>query len=348
MIMKPNQLFEFKQLGPNDVLLGRGTGPNEYIGNIRFRETIRAIIEDNNVRRRVGRSKAELANLIVERIKELGGKFVKKVRLGAASKNGTGSHLQEVYEEVCDSVACNKVTQCIRHQLLRYLCPREPKMSSLTSTKIPPYIDSQELLPSIAPTEPLCDPPLQPQPFPGHFTAASFSRMLLSRMSEDRSFGSPCRDLVQHKLKSSPVSTTANSEALMLEEHRGALHFPILSGRNHVALTTQQSVVEGAATPPGATIEEQDFILRQLKKQASNLLHDEMILRRSTKMIAEDQTSWLGSTPPFGASPLGVLRTSTALHTLLAHELAFRRVQASPGGVSFSNCPASMIPPAFL
>ena len=68
--MTPNKTpFDFEQLGPHDVLLGRGTGTNEYIGNVRFRETIRGIVDESGIEKFDGHVKTELAQLIVARIR---------------------------------------------------------------------------------------------------------------------------------------------------------------------------------------------------------------------------------------------------------------------------------------
>jgi hypothetical protein len=345
IIMTPTEkLFEFRQLGPNDVLLGRGTGPNEYIGNIRFRDTVRAIIEDSNVRRRVGRSKAELANIIVARIKELGGKFVKKVRLGASSTKATGSYSEEVYQEVCDSVACNKVTQCIRHQLLRFLCPPEPKKSSLTSRKFPPCSSEPQTTPA---SKPPCNPAQPPPLFPGLSRASSLSRMLLSSMSGDLSCASSRGDLAQHHLESSPVASSEYSQAHILEEHLAALHSPSLIRQRHGVLTTALNMDE-VATPHGTRNHDHDILMHLLQKQESTLLQDALIVRRNKNKILEEQISWLGASPPLVTSPLGALSPYTTLQTLLAQELASHHIQSSSGGAMFPNRPSPMMPPPFF
>jgi hypothetical protein len=76
--------LEIRQLGPHDVLLGRGIGPNEAIGNIRLRESIRVIIEEICRSKSDMRTKADLANVIIAEIKEKGGKFLKKAILSVS------------------------------------------------------------------------------------------------------------------------------------------------------------------------------------------------------------------------------------------------------------------------
>lgn len=64
----------------DDVLLGRGTGPNEYEGNIRFRLLASELLRENDwsgTERRL--SKSKLAKKLVEKVHARGGRFIRKL-----------------------------------------------------------------------------------------------------------------------------------------------------------------------------------------------------------------------------------------------------------------------------
>jgi hypothetical protein len=104
-----------EELGPNDVLLGRGTGPNEYVGNIRFRALVCEVISNSNLATFNSGSKSRLSASVVIAIKERGGRFVKKVS-GSSRRRG------DFYKEVTHTVALGKTKQSFRHQL-KYVDP---------------------------------------------------------------------------------------------------------------------------------------------------------------------------------------------------------------------------------
>jgi hypothetical protein len=104
-----------EELGPNDVLLGRGTGPNEYVGNIRFRALISEVISSSDLATFNSGSKSRLSASVVITIKERGGRFVKKMS-GSSRRRG------DFYKEVTHTVALGKTKQSFRHQL-KYVDP---------------------------------------------------------------------------------------------------------------------------------------------------------------------------------------------------------------------------------
>ena len=72
-----------RELGQNDVLLGRGTGPNEHIGNVRYRALVRDILKAANFSSASdGQVKLKLAKQIVDEVQSRGGKFVKRLQGG--------------------------------------------------------------------------------------------------------------------------------------------------------------------------------------------------------------------------------------------------------------------------
>jgi hypothetical protein len=104
-----------EELGPNDVLLGRGTGPNEYAGNIRFRALVCEVISTSDFATVNSGSKSRLSASVVIAIKERGGKFVKKV-------SGSSRRREDFYKEVTHTIALGKTKQSFRHQL-KYVDP---------------------------------------------------------------------------------------------------------------------------------------------------------------------------------------------------------------------------------
>jgi hypothetical protein len=98
------------QPGQSDVLLGRGTGPNEHIGNIRFRTLVRETIEASSQGECDRRTKWMLANKVVNTINERKGRFLKKVQ-------NTRRGAPDVFVEVPNKVALEKTRQSFRFQV---------------------------------------------------------------------------------------------------------------------------------------------------------------------------------------------------------------------------------------
>lgn len=105
-----------KTLGPYDVLLGRGTGPNEHIGNIRFRARVRELIEQLSSKELLsgGLTKSRLAKQVVDQVAEKGGVFLRQV---SPSPGHGGKKSEEGFVEVSRAVATDKAKQNFRHQL---------------------------------------------------------------------------------------------------------------------------------------------------------------------------------------------------------------------------------------
>jgi hypothetical protein len=95
-----------EDIGKNDVLLGRGTGPNEFVGNIHFRALVREMIQSSPLPDKQG-EKTKLAKKIVRAVKARKGRFLRKIE-------GSG---REAFVVVPDRVAEDKTRQSFRHQL---------------------------------------------------------------------------------------------------------------------------------------------------------------------------------------------------------------------------------------
>jgi hypothetical protein len=130
-----------QELSENDVLLGRGTGPNEHQGNIRFRALVKDILGTTDLPQHNGKAKTKLASKILNAVKARNGRFLKKV-----SKSKT---VGDLYVVVPDSVALEKTKQSFRHQVrslqlpeqatkIQSKCAEETMMPQLLVPETPP------------------------------------------------------------------------------------------------------------------------------------------------------------------------------------------------------------------
>lgn len=116
-------------LGDNDVLLGRGTGPNENLGNIRFRSLVAKLLSnasDNSSEYRK-MTKEQLARIVFESVKERKGKFLRKLdkgeidvlrpRVADTKVKASKEDKANLYITVSDHIAMDKTKQSFRHQL---------------------------------------------------------------------------------------------------------------------------------------------------------------------------------------------------------------------------------------
>jgi hypothetical protein len=108
IVCNPDYIF-FRELRQNDVLLGRGTGPNEHIGNVRFRSLVRDSMQTPDFHP-TPHGKSELAKKIVNTVKARNGRFVKRV----STRKNCGDTL---FVEVAERVSLDKTKQSFRHQL---------------------------------------------------------------------------------------------------------------------------------------------------------------------------------------------------------------------------------------
>ncbi|KAG7344725.1 hypothetical protein IV203_032256 [Nitzschia inconspicua] len=122
---------------PYDVMFGRGSGPNDHEGNIRFRELVsqrKAEYMATNHRQ----TKAKIAKDIVDRVFAVGGRFLKKLEPTEASKLGYVNN-EDVYQVVGDDTIMEKAKQALRQNRNREdLSPKPPsqqqRQASVTST----------------------------------------------------------------------------------------------------------------------------------------------------------------------------------------------------------------------
>jgi hypothetical protein len=93
----------------------RGTGPNEYKGNVKFRNLVREVLKNADLTRLNGKLKASLAEEILHAVKSQDGRFLKIASNRTSS--GIGQHHHRRYVVVPDTIAVDKIKQSFRHQL---------------------------------------------------------------------------------------------------------------------------------------------------------------------------------------------------------------------------------------
>lgn len=98
------------EIGPCDVLLGRGTGPNENQGNKFYRDVLRKYKEEYRIASN-RREKKIVVMKAIEEVKKKGGRFLEKVKSSGERKGN------EKFEEVKDPVAFLKTRQAFRYIL---------------------------------------------------------------------------------------------------------------------------------------------------------------------------------------------------------------------------------------
>jgi hypothetical protein len=116
-------------LSNNDVLLGRGTGPNGHEGNRRFRGMASHCLLNSMNRSSIQISKLDLARQLVAMVHSKKGRFVRKLSrdeskavtravLGRSSdkKCWIGHNVKDLYVVVPEEVAVEKAKQAFRHQ----------------------------------------------------------------------------------------------------------------------------------------------------------------------------------------------------------------------------------------
>lgn len=91
------------QIWANDVLLGRGAGPNEHKGNIAFRATV-AEFKKSYMTTTNRKIKNSIAHRVIRAIKASNGRFLQRAK-------GT----EELYELADDAVVLEKTKQALRH-----------------------------------------------------------------------------------------------------------------------------------------------------------------------------------------------------------------------------------------
>jgi hypothetical protein len=137
------------ELGPYDVLLGRGTGPNENQGNVRFREIVKeTMLCYQHDPLPSASNKSQIVHEVLGRVKALNGYFVRKLTkdellrkcslTGAMpKKSAKGGRKQSFcFVVVPDYAAVNKTKQSIRFQLAKVLKDEDYACKKITRAQV--------------------------------------------------------------------------------------------------------------------------------------------------------------------------------------------------------------------
>jgi len=143
---------------PNDVLFGRGSGPNDHEGNIRFRDLV-AQRKTEYMATNHRQTKAKIAKQIVDQVFNVGGRFLKKLEANEAAKLGIDHGGRDVYEVVGDDTIMEKAKQALRQNRNREDSPKPPPSNARQLTP-PPQRQQQQQSPFDHPG-PVFQPPLQ-------------------------------------------------------------------------------------------------------------------------------------------------------------------------------------------
>jgi len=123
-------------LTPHDVLLGRGSGPNQHEGNVAFRRTVE-VCKDQYVATSSRKAKSAIVRNAVASVKTKNGRFLSKLTKRELKMRGLPYKV--AYEIASDEVAIEKVKQA-----LRYVCYKkedtkiDTKANAANKRKAPP------------------------------------------------------------------------------------------------------------------------------------------------------------------------------------------------------------------
>ncbi len=106
----PNQYVTI--VHPNDVLFGRGSGPNDHEGNIRFRDMV-AQRKPEYMATNHRQTKAKIARTIVDTVLACNGRFLKKLEPAEIQKLGCAAGM-DIYQVVDDDTIMEKAKQALR------------------------------------------------------------------------------------------------------------------------------------------------------------------------------------------------------------------------------------------
>jgi hypothetical protein len=107
-----NQTF-VTVITPNDVLFGRGSGPNDHEGNIRFRDSV-SLRKGEYMATNHRQTKAKIAKTIVDSVFLGGGRFLKKMEAAELQRMGFSNGNMDVYTIVDDDTVMEKAKQALR------------------------------------------------------------------------------------------------------------------------------------------------------------------------------------------------------------------------------------------
>lgn len=143
-------------LGTNDVLLGRGSGPNDHEGNVKFRQFVaerkQAYMATNH-----RLTKTKIAREIVDLVASSGGRFLKKIEDEQQQQRvmmmlGHQHHTVggDLFEVVSDDTVMEKAKQALRQnagkqQQQQQQNPPPPKDGKRMPQPLPPNVDLEPI-----------------------------------------------------------------------------------------------------------------------------------------------------------------------------------------------------------
>jgi hypothetical protein len=127
MSIPPNELLVVHELTGHDVVLGRGTGPNEHEGNVMFRSVVMSVLREHIDHQEVptaptdidiafSTTKSTMARRVVDLVHQRGGKFVRKLSQHERAMLCSQDSSSALYVVVPTDVAVEKAKQSFRHQ----------------------------------------------------------------------------------------------------------------------------------------------------------------------------------------------------------------------------------------
>lgn len=121
-MLSPFDIAIVNNIGENDILLGRGAGPNEHRGNIRYRQTVTEMFFRDHVQSPNPLSKDKLATKIIQTVKAGEARFLRKLTKDEvkAVLHKRPATSQQYFMIVSDKVAIDKTRQALRFQLKKY------------------------------------------------------------------------------------------------------------------------------------------------------------------------------------------------------------------------------------
>jgi hypothetical protein len=119
----------------NDVLFGRGSGPNDHDGNIKFRDMV-AMRKGEYMSTNHRQTKATIAKEVVGSVYQVQGRFLKRLEAAELQKLGFPAST-EIYQIVDDATVMEKAKQALRQN--RDKRDSDDKISPTTKPKQPTH-----------------------------------------------------------------------------------------------------------------------------------------------------------------------------------------------------------------
>ena len=236
-------------LGPNDVLMGRGSLFADYEGNVR----LRAVVQDHRDAYAASskhKDKQQIVRSIIDAVKALGGRFLRRVEFSKEQKkmkdaSGPPSHMWSVIED--EKLVVDKVKQLFRDaRLTRRMRRRRTPMEGedLPQTEI----TSPNL--TIPPGEP--DPPGVTAP-PGSVERQLQLQRLQQQQQQQQQEKNPLEEqLRQQQKKQSSLDQQIRLHKQTLKQHKkkGASNKAASSSPEMMQQQQQQQLLPQLQIPP--------------------------------------------------------------------------------------------------